>query len=164
MTYTLKNPTGAPSEAAFKFAVDLVNKANCSDPAAKLATLESLPGMTAQQIADMISLLKPIVAKQGAAVADIPPAKVVEGWYLVDGQKVKVKYSKKGYPHIYEPTFIHGASQEGSKIIAAIEANGAALAIEYGKATGTCGVCSKTLTNPDSIAAGIGPICQGKFK
>ena len=26
---------------------------------------------------------------------------------------------------------------------------------------GTCGKCSRTLTNPDSIASGIGPICAG---
>lgn len=33
----------------------------------------------------------------------------------------------------------------------------------YGKETGVCGVCGITLTNPESIALGIGPICRSKF-
>lgn len=33
----------------------------------------------------------------------------------------------------------------------------------YGKVTGTCCNCGRTLTNEDSIEAGIGPICAGKF-
>ena len=35
--------------------------------------------------------------------------------------------------------------------------------IAYGKRTGRCGVCHRPLTNPASIAAGIGPICAGYF-
>lgn len=34
---------------------------------------------------------------------------------------------------------------------------------EYGKVTGTCCNCGRTLTNEESIEAGIGPICAGKF-
>lgn len=33
----------------------------------------------------------------------------------------------------------------------------------YGQLTGTCCVCSRKLTDESSIAAGIGPICEGKF-
>lgn len=36
-------------------------------------------------------------------------------------------------------------------------------AAEFGKRTGTCCNCGRTLTNPDSIDAGIGPICAQKF-
>lgn len=35
-------------------------------------------------------------------------------------------------------------------------------AAEYGRAHGRCLVCGRTLTNPESIAAGIGPICAGR--
>lgn len=34
---------------------------------------------------------------------------------------------------------------------------------EFGAVYGVCCVCSRTLTNEASIAAGIGPICAGKF-
>jgi hypothetical protein len=36
-------------------------------------------------------------------------------------------------------------------------------AIRYGKETGACSCCGRDLTNPESIAAGIGPICREKF-
>lgn len=34
---------------------------------------------------------------------------------------------------------------------------------EFGVATGTCCVCGRTLTDEESIEAGIGPVCAGKF-
>lgn len=34
---------------------------------------------------------------------------------------------------------------------------------EFGALYGTCCVCGRTLTNEESIEAGIGPICAGKF-
>lgn len=36
-------------------------------------------------------------------------------------------------------------------------------AAEFGHAFGVCMVCGRELTNPDSIEAGIGPICAGKW-
>lgn len=33
----------------------------------------------------------------------------------------------------------------------------------YGKEIGRCGVCHRTLTDEDSRAAGIGPICAGRL-
>lgn len=38
-----------------------------------------------------------------------------------------------------------------------------AAAIAYGKETGSCSCCGRELSNPESIALGIGPICAGKF-
>lgn len=36
-------------------------------------------------------------------------------------------------------------------------------ATDYGKRTGRCGICGRELTDPASIAAGIGPICAGRL-
>lgn len=33
---------------------------------------------------------------------------------------------------------------------------------EFGRLYGVCCICGRTLTNEESIAAGIGPICSGK--
>jgi hypothetical protein len=33
----------------------------------------------------------------------------------------------------------------------------------YGHELGQCGVCNRTLTNPESIEAGIGPICAARL-
>lgn len=45
----------------------------------------------------------------------------------------------------------------------AIMADPLAASIAYGKLTGTCGICGKTLENELSVAAGIGPWCAAKF-
>lgn len=44
---------------------------------------------------------------------------------------------------------------EGSDVMAA--------AVTYGRRTGRCGVCGRELTDPDSIAAGIGPVCASRL-
>jgi len=36
-------------------------------------------------------------------------------------------------------------------------------AVAFGKAFGACAICHRTLTNPESIERGIGPICAEKF-
>jgi len=46
--------------------------------------------------------------------------------------------------------------------ILAAAADPHAAAIAFGKRTGTCSCCRRTLTDPNSIAAGIGPICATK--
>lgn len=33
----------------------------------------------------------------------------------------------------------------------------------YGKETGNCCICNRLLTDPESVARGIGPICAGRF-
>lgn len=37
------------------------------------------------------------------------------------------------------------------------------VAVSYGKKFGACMICGRTLTNPVSIEAGIGPICSGRL-
>jgi hypothetical protein len=34
---------------------------------------------------------------------------------------------------------------------------------DYGHQLGRCGICHRTLTDPESIARGIGPVCAGKI-
>lgn len=36
-------------------------------------------------------------------------------------------------------------------------------AVEHGKLTGGCCVCNRTLSDPESVALGIGPVCAKKF-
>lgn len=47
--------------------------------------------------------------------------------------------------------------------LAAINADPLAAAQAHGKATGVCSCCGAELTNPESIALGIGPICRSKW-
>lgn len=47
-------------------------------------------------------------------------------------------------------------------VMEAIAKDPRAAAIDYGRQLGRCSVCNRELTNPESIDAGIGPICAGK--
>lgn len=38
-----------------------------------------------------------------------------------------------------------------------------AYAKQYGRRTGTCGICSRKLTDPNSVKKGIGPDCEKRF-
>lgn len=53
------------------------------------------------------------------------------------------------------------ADDEARIIAAAIDPKAAAVA--YGKRTGSCCICARELTNAESVALGIGPICAGKY-
>ena len=51
------------------------------------------------------------------------------------------------------------ATPEHKATLEKIAANPSQYARDYGKFTGTCCLCGAELTDPNSIAAGIGPIC-----
>ena len=53
--------------------------------------------------------------------------------------------------------------QERESILARIAVDPAASSKLYGIELGVCGVCGRTLTNDESRAAGIGPVCAAKF-
>lgn len=52
---------------------------------------------------------------------------------------------------------------ERGRVLALIAQDHAAASRAYGQHTGVCGVCSRTLTNPESVAAGIGPVCASRL-
>lgn len=48
-------------------------------------------------------------------------------------------------------------------VLAKIAEDPRAASIRFGRELGVCGVCGRTLTDEASRAAGIGPVCAGKF-
>jgi len=79
------------------------------------------------------------------------------GWVFV-----KIQASDDLYPQGKQAP---GASYRGSSqdYLAAILADEQAAFALYGQELGTCGVCGRTLTDEDSRARGIGPICAEKL-
>lgn len=53
--------------------------------------------------------------------------------------------------------------EEITKTLESIAADPLGFATAYGKETGICCCCNRELTDPVSVAAGIGPICAGKW-
>lgn len=59
--------------------------------------------------------------------------------------------------------FVRVSRQQAATILDAIKADGPAEASKrYGRELGECGVCHRKLTNEDSRAAGIGPVCAAQ--
>lgn len=59
--------------------------------------------------------------------------------------------------------FVRVSRQQSTAILNAIRKNGFEEAmIRYGRELGICGDCGRKLTNEESRAAGIGPICRAK--
>ena len=87
------------------------------------------------------------------------------GMYDVDGRVYKVQQSRES-GRLYAKELVDGKFIYASGAIYRITA-GDRMSLEdakaYGKLTGTCCSCGRELTNEDSIEAGIGPICAGKF-
>ena len=99
--------------------------------------------------------------------ADKPITKgkiIAEGIYQ-DGDKI-VRVRKAQAGHLYglvwdgtEFKFVSGAMRGmTSDMRVTLEQ-----ASEFGKTTGTCMMCGRELTNPESISRGIGPICASRF-
>lgn len=51
---------------------------------------------------------------------------------------------------------------QAEKVLARIAENPMDALVAYGRKTGVCGVCRRRLSDPESVAAGIGPICASK--
>jgi len=91
------------------------------------------------------------------------------GMYRVDGRIYKVLPSRTSERH-YAKELV-GESEGGYRFVYApgamrfIRAEHRMTdeqAREFGRTTGICCVCARLLTDPKSIADGIGPICSGK--
>lgn len=96
---------------------------------------------------------KPIYRAEGVIISRAPDTgknpgalyiKTAAGDYL--GKIIGTNYSGRPCPALVE-----------------IAANPKAMATKYGQQTGTCSCCGAELTNPVSIAAGIGPICAARW-
>lgn len=71
------------------------------------------------------------------------------------------EYAGKIVNGVYQAT--RTASERVLPRLQAIAADPMGEATLYGKQTGVCGCCGRELTDPNSIAAGIGPICANKW-
>ena len=58
---------------------------------------------------------------------------------------------------------VHAAPEWAADALSRIARDPSAAAVEYGRETGRCSCCGRELTNPESIALGIGPICKDRW-
>lgn len=107
--------------------------------------------------------------REGRPVAPVA-VDLEEGMYRDgSGAIVKVQISAAGRP--YGKALVESETVPGSwsfeyrpgLISSALVALTLEEAKTFGVETGTCCVCGRELTNPASVAAGIGPVCASRF-
>jgi len=100
-------------------------------------------------------------------------AQPVEGMHKVGDDIFKVQKAVHGSGHLYAKRLVPGEGYGSKarfeyapgvlKTLSAATLMSLDEAKAWGALYGTCCVCGRTLTNEDSIDAGIGPVCAGKF-
>lgn len=106
----------------------------------------------------------------------VAPVEITEGFWTLDSSIYKVQRAVHGSGRLYAKILDVGPGVDGAPEASWHYAPGAFQrlgregahkltreeAAEFGKLYGVCCICGRTLTNEESIAAGIGPICAGK--
>lgn len=125
--------------------------------------------LTWPEASSLIDLLKLLPRKASHQLPDVPAGRYAvdteEGhlaFYRVDRPTegawagrtfVKVQASDELHP-------VRGGA--AASVLRKIAVDPAAASLRYGREIGSCGVCGRTLTDEDSRARGIGPICAEK--
>lgn len=86
------------------------------------------------------------------------------GFFKVD-RPTEGRWAGKIFVKQYASDELHAVRDLGRKnrIIDAILEDPQAAMLKFGTEIGSCGHCGRTLTNAESRAAGIGPVCRGRM-
>lgn len=171
--------TGTITPAQFSYIEALLNEREIQPTEFTIPQLvEEARKLDKRQASLWITKLKGMPRKAGTREADIHPMPdVPAGRYAITGEDGTTDFYRvdkptdgrwKGY------TFVklqlsddyQRLSREVSRTVLRkiAEAGPEAASKRYGIELGHCGVCGRTLTNPDSIERGIGPVCAGKME
>lgn len=97
------------------------------------------------------------------------PQTVVEpGYYLLDGDAYTVVTARNGSGNTYAKRFDLNAGRweyapGAIRKLAGVQPMTLEQAKEFGHEHGWCAICGRTLSDPKSVEAGIGPVCAKKF-
>lgn len=172
----------APADAEVAALAAWLGEQTWSEFAQSLASYYRKNGrLSEKQIAAGTSMRTKVESHKAAKAAAAPkaeaakPVSVPSGHYalVIDGV---VKFYRvnnvtegkwAGYTFVdaqasddFHPIRNRASSRE---ILALIAADVKGALVRYGHELGRCGVCRKTLTDAESIAAGIGPVCAGRL-
>lgn len=146
----------------------------CKTPGSTIAHIRACSGLPG----NVATLERPAVGTAAGHYATPYQvrAAVPAGHYALLGQDDAWKFYRidkptegkwKGYTFVKvqagsELHRLHSRAVENN-VLGRIAADPKAASIAYGQQLGQCGVCNRTLTNPGSIADGIGPVCAAKM-
>lgn len=151
------------SEKQVNFLTRLLSeKAITDEQRSKIGDPSTLESKAASRVIDW--LIKQPGAAGADAIARQNLASLDVGMYSKDGEIYRVKRSKTS-GNLYA-TILMGSSFEYKVGVIRTLTPEHRMTLEqakaYGVQTGVCCVCAAVLTDPKSIAAGIGPVCAGR--
>lgn len=135
---------------------------------------EALRALTAQQASELISYLLAQPRKALDIEEDNERPDVPAGRYAVDNADGELRFYKvdrptegrwEGYTFVKVLASDEEHPVRGKAAVSVLEKiamDPAAASTRYGHEIGRCGICNRTLTDEDSRARGIGPICAAK--
>ena len=126
--------------------------------------------MTTRDASRVIDALK-AMPRETKKDAPSTPAITEAGMYMKDGVIFKVQKAVHGSGHLYAKKLAGGVTEDFYfeyapgvvKTLSPSDKMTLEQAKEFGALYGTCCVCGRTLTDENSIEAGIGPVCANKF-
>jgi hypothetical protein len=130
---------------------------------------ESIDALTKSSASRMIETLLSMkdAPKQIATPANntVATPQVTEGMYAVGDRIFKVYFNQAGTRLLAKELIDGSLEYQGmaTRFVNASHRMSIEQAKAYGRVTGTCCVCSRRLTDENSIAEGIGPVCASKF-
>jgi hypothetical protein len=137
--------TTAPAQGSLRRLLDAVNRMQ-DDANAAAATKGRKAGKVTLRFV-------------GASVSTVLQGPNAGCLYVKDGSRYLGKIDQTGE---LRPAF--GVSpEEVLEALLAAQEDPTAAAVAYGRETGSCSCCGRELTNAESIALGIGPICLEKL-
>jgi len=151
------------------FAMDLVRKTKLSQKQESwvhyLATQSKIDSETPVEDGEYISLVEKMYAgvktvtrkfhlhlPSGVSISTIPNGGNVGGLYVFEGNSYVAKITSNG-------ELVGNVSEDVQLILDDACENLLKLAQLYGHESGQCAVCHRPLSDPKSVALGIGPIC-----
>lgn len=156
-------PTG-PQAALWSKLMDQIEDALGAEQAERLRILWAAVKVF-KDYSSLIDVAMTLVREtKKVAAAKALAQNIAPGMYLRDGKVYKVVTSQAGRPYA---KVLNGTTFEYApgalKTLDATHRMSLEDAKKFGRETGTCCSCGRELTNPESIEAGIGPICAQKF-
>ena len=120
------------------------------------------PSLTRKQASDVIERLLDI-PKPVAAKPTVDPSLEANTFHAVDGEFYRV-VANQWSGALYAQKWNAFARRFGKAPRAIFLLSAATLATQeqaaqFGQQFGVCGICGRTLTDPPSVARGIGPVC-----
>lgn len=165
---TVPTPDGAalatPKQVEFINALADTRPTRLADLLAETGatSLDTLPRADASRLIDALKAAPEETPEHGDQNADA----LVQGIYRTpDGEVFKVAPSPRSGVLVAQS--FNGTSWDyrgaAHRFVTADQRLTLEEAAEYGRETGNCVACGRTITNPESLATGLGIICRGKY-